>query len=180
MQDFTGVPAVVDLAAMRDAMADIGGEVSAINPLVDVDLVIDHSVQVDAFGNGMAFEINAEKGVRAEPRALRVSRRGQGSFNNFRVVPPATGIPSGQPRIHRPSSSEPRDDGVLQAYPDTLSAPDSHTTMVNGLGVLGWGSAGSSRGGDARPACSMLLPQVIGFKLRRQAAGPPRPPPTWS
>ncbi|HRV59820.1 MAG TPA: aconitase family protein, partial [Solirubrobacterales bacterium] len=143
MQDFTGVPAVVDLAAMRDAMADIGGDVSAINPLVDVDLVIDHSVQVDAFGNGMAFEINAEKEFERNLERYEFLKWGQGSFNNFRVVPPATGI------CHQVNLEyiaqvvySRENDGVLQAYPDTLVGTDSHTTMVNGLGVLGWGVGG--------------------------------------
>ncbi|HNF84221.1 MAG TPA: aconitase family protein [Solirubrobacterales bacterium] len=167
MQDFTGVPAVVDLAAMRDAMADIGGEVSAINPLVDVDLVIDHSVQVDAFGNGMAFEINAEKEFERNLERYEFLKWGQGSFNNFRVVPPATGI------CHQVNLEyiaqvvySRENDGVLQAYPDTLVGTDSHTTMVNGLGVLGWGVGGiEAEAAMLGQPVSMLLPQVIGFKL---------------
>ncbi len=167
MQDFTGVPAVVDLAAMRDAMADIGGDVSAINPLVDVDLVIDHSVQVDAFGNGMAFEINAEKEFERNLERYEFLKWGQGSFNNFRVVPPATGI------CHQVNLEyiaqvvySRENDGVLQAYPDTLVGTDSHTPMVNGLGVLGWGVGGiEAEAAMLGQPISMLLPQVIGFKL---------------
>jgi aconitate hydratase len=167
MQDFTGVPAVVDLAAMRDAMADIGGDVSAINPLVDVDLVIDHSVQVDAFGNGMAFEINAEKEFERNLERYEFLKWGQGSFDNFRVVPPATGI------CHQVNLEyiaqvvySRENDGVLQAYPDTLVGTDSHTTMVNGLGVLGWGVGGiEAEAAMLGQPISMLLPQVVGFKL---------------
>jgi len=170
MQDFTGVPAVVDLAAMRDAMADIGGEVSAINPLVDVDLVIDHSVQVDAFGNGMAFEINAEKEFERNQERYEFLKWGQGSFDNFRVVPPATGI------CHQVNLEyiaqvvySRENDGVLQAYPDTLVGTDSHTTMVNGLGVLGWGVGGiEAEAAMLGQPISMLLPQVVGFKLHGQ------------
>ena len=167
MQDFTGVPAVVDLAAMRDAMADIGGDVAAINPLVDVDLVIDHSVQVDAFGNGMAFEINSEKEFERNLERYEFLKWGQGSFNNFRVVPPATGI------CHQVNLEyiaqvvySRENDGVLQAYPDTLVGTDSHTTMVNGLGVLGWGVGGiEAEAAMLGQPVSMLLPQVVGFKL---------------
>ena len=170
MQDFTGVPAVVDLAAMRDAMADIGGDVSKINPLVDVDLVIDHSVQVDAFGNGMAFQTNAEKEFERNQERYEFLKWGQGSFNNFRVVPPATGI------CHQVNLEyiaqvvySRENDGVLQAYPDTLVGTDSHTTMVNGLGVLGWGVGGiEAEAAMLGQPVSMLLPQVIGFKLDGQ------------
>ncbi len=139
MQDFTGVPAVVDLAAMRDAMAAIGGEPSAINPLVDVDLVIDHSVQVDAFGSGMAFQVNAEREFERNRERYEFLKWGQGAFDNFRVVPPATGIchQVNLEYIARVvySGPVPGDDGVIAAYPDTLVGTDSHTTMVNGLGV---------------------------------------------
>jgi aconitate hydratase len=170
MQDFTGVPAVVDLAAMRDAMADIEGDVAAINPLVDVDLVIDHSVQVDAFGNGMAFRTNAEKEFERNLERYEFLKWGQGSFNNFRVVPPATGI------CHQVNLEyiaqvvySRENDGVLQAYPDTLVGTDSHTTMVNGLGVLGWGVGGiEAEAAMLGQPVSMLLPQVIGFKLHGQ------------
>ena len=167
MQDFTGVPAVVDLAAMRDAMADIGGDVSKINPLVDVDLVIDHSVQVDAFGNGMAFQVNAEKEFERNLERYEFLKWGQGAFNNFRVVPPATGICHQVNLEYIAQVVYSREtDGVLQAYPDTLVGTDSHTTMVNGLGVLGWGVGGiEAEAAMLGQPVSMLLPQVIGFKL---------------
>ena len=169
MQDFTGVPAVVDLAAMRDAMDQIGGDAAAINPLVDVDLVIDHSVQVDAFGNGMAFELNAEREFHRNRERYEFLKWGQQSFDNFRVVPPATGI------CHQVNleyiarvvySRGTGDDGPPAAYPDTLVGTDSHTTMVNGLGVLGWGVGGiEAEAAMLGQPISMLLPQVVGFKL---------------
>ena len=151
MQDFTGVPAVVDLAAMRDAMADLGGDPNRINPLVPAELVIDHSVQVDAFGTRDAFRINAEKEFERNRERYAFLRWGQGAFEGFKVVPPDTGIVHqvnleylGQVVFSREV------DGVTQAYPDTLVGTDSHTTMINGLGVLGWVSAASRR----RPRCS--------------------------
>ncbi|HEX8754140.1 MAG TPA: aconitate hydratase AcnA [Solirubrobacterales bacterium] len=167
MQDFTGVPAVVDLAAMRDAMEEIGGDPSAINPLVDVDLVIDHSVQVDAFGNERAFAVNAEHDFERNRERYSFLKWGQESFDSFRVVPPATGI------CHQVNLEylaqvvySRRNDGVLQAYPDTLVGTDSHTTMVNGLGVLGWGVGGiEAEAAMLGQPISMLLPQVVGFKL---------------
>src|ERR1700761_7117972 len=167
MQDFTGVPAVVDLAAMRDAMAEIGGEVTAINPLVDVDLVIDHSVQVDAFGNERAFDINADRDYERNRERYAFLRWGQESFDNFRVVPPATGI-CHQVNLEYLSQVvySRSNDGSLQAYPDTLVGTDSHTTMVNGLGVLGWGVGGiEAEAAMLGQPISMLLPQVLGFKL---------------
>src|SRR3978361_1518602 len=138
MQDFTGVPAVVDLAAMRDAMAEIGGDPTAINPLVDVDLVIDHSVQVDAFGNERAFAVNAERDFERNRERYSFLKWGQGSFANFRVVPPATGI-CHQVNLEYLSQVvySKENDGVLQAYPDTLVGTDSHTSMDNRLGVPG-------------------------------------------
>jgi aconitate hydratase len=167
MQDFTGVPAVVDLAAMRDAMDEIGGDATAINPLVDVDLVIDHSVQVDAFGNARAFEINAEREFERNQERYAFLRWGQEAFDNFRVVPPATGI-CHQVNLEYISQvvwSRERD-GSLAAYPDTLVGTDSHTTMVNGLGVLGWGVGGiEAEAAMLGQPISMLLPQVIGFRL---------------
>jgi len=167
MQDFTGVPAVVDLAAMRDAMAEIGGDVTKINPLVDVDLVIDHSVQVDAFGNGMAFQTNAEKEFERNLERYEFLKWGQGAFENFRVVPPATGICHQVNLEYLAQVVYSREtDGALQAYPDTLVGTDSHTTMVNGLGVLGWGVGGiEAEAAMLGQPVSMLLPQVIGFKL---------------
>ncbi|HVY96011.1 MAG TPA: aconitate hydratase [Solirubrobacterales bacterium] len=167
MQDFTGVPAVVDLAAMRDAMEEIGGDPAAINPLVDVDLVIDHSVQVDAFGNEMAFQVNAERDFERNRERYSFLKWGQQSFDNFRVVPPATGICHQVNLEYLAQVVYSREnDGVLQAYPDTLVGTDSHTTMVNGLGVLGWGVGGiEAEAAMLGQPISMLLPQVLGFKL---------------
>jgi len=167
MQDFTGVPAVVDLAAMRDAMEEIGGDPAAINPLVDVDLVIDHSVQVDAFGNERAFAVNAEHDFERNRERYSFLKWGQHSFDNFRVVPPATGICHQVNLEYLAQVVYSRErDGVLQAYPDTLVGTDSHTTMVNGLGVLGWGVGGiEAEAAMLGQPISMLLPQVVGFKL---------------
>jgi aconitate hydratase len=167
MQDFTGVPAVVDLAAMRDAMEEIGGDPAAINPLVDVDLVIDHSVQVDAFGNARAFALNAERDFERNLERYSFLKWGQQSFDNFRVVPPATGICHQVNLEHLAQVVYSRErDGALQAYPDTLVGTDSHTTMVNGLGVLGWGVGGiEAEAAMLGQPISMLLPQVVGFKL---------------
>ncbi len=167
MQDFTGVPAVVDLAAMRDAMATIGGDPEKINPLVDVDLVIDHSVQVDAFGNARAFAVNAEREFERNRERYSFLKWGREAFDNFSVVPPATGIchQVNLEHIARVVWSSERE-GVLQAYPDTLVGTDSHTTMVNGLGVLGWGVGGiEAEAAMLGQPISMLLPQVVGFKL---------------
>jgi aconitate hydratase len=170
MQDFTGVPAVVDLAAMRDAMEEIGGDPAAINPLVDVDLVIDHSVQVDAFGNAGAFAVNAEHDFERNRERYSFLKWGQQSFDNFRVVPPATGICHQVNLEHLAQVVYSREtDGVLRAYPDTLVGTDSHTTMVNGLGVLGWGVGGiEAEAAMLGQPISMLLPQVVGFKLGGQ------------
>ncbi len=167
MQDFTGVPAVVDLAAMRDAMEEIGGDPAAINPLVDVDLVIDHSVQVDAFGNTRAFAVNAERDFARNIERYSFLKWGQHSFDNFRVVPPATGICHQVNLEHLAQVVYSREtDGVLRAYPDTLVGTDSHTTMVNGLGVLGWGVGGiEAEAAMLGQPISMLLPQVVGFRL---------------
>ncbi|MGI9020405.1 MAG: aconitate hydratase [Solirubrobacterales bacterium] len=169
MQDFTGVPAIVDLAAMRDAMDDLGGDPERINPLVPVDLVIDHSVQVDAFGNDRAFDINADRDYERNEERYAFLRWGQQAFDNFRVVPPATGICHqvnleylGQVVFTRDGE----DDGPAQAYPDTLVGTDSHTTMINGLGVLGWGVGGiEAEAAMLGQPISMLLPQVLGFRL---------------
>jgi aconitate hydratase len=167
MQDFTGVPAVVDLAAMRDAMAEIGGDPETINPLVDVDLVIDHSVQVDAFGNARAFAVNAEREFERNRERYSFLKWGKEAFDNFNVVPPATGIchQVNLEYIAQVVYSRERD-GTLEAYPDTLVGTDSHTTMVNGLGVLGWGVGGiEAEAAMLGQPISMLLPQVVGFKL---------------
>jgi aconitate hydratase len=167
MQDFTGVPAIVDLAAMRDAIERLGGDPGAINPLVPVDLIIDHSVQVDAFGNPRAFDINADRDYERNGERYAFLRWGQQAFDNFRVVPPATGICHqvnleylGQVVFRRER------DGVTEAYPDTLVGTDSHTTMINGLGVLGWGVGGiEAEAAMLGQPISMLLPQVVGFRL---------------
>jgi aconitate hydratase len=170
MQDFTGVPAVVDLAAMRDAMEEIGGDPAAINPLVDVDLVIDHSVQVDAFGNAGAFAVNAEHDFDRNRERYSFLKWGQQSFDNFRVVPPATGICHQVNLEHLAQVVYSREaDGVTRAYPDTLVGTDPHTTMVNGLGVLGWGVGGiEAEAAMLGQPISMLLPQVVGFRLGGQ------------
>ena len=167
MQDFTGVPAVVDLAAMRDAMEEIGGDPTAINPLVDVDLVIDHSVQVDAFGNARAFAVNAEREFESNQERYSFLKWGQRSFDNFSVVPPATGICHQVNLEYISQVVYSREaDGTLRAYPDTLVGTDSHTTMVNGLGVLGWGVGGiEAEAAMLGQPISMLLPQVVGFRL---------------
>ncbi|HEX6587187.1 MAG TPA: aconitate hydratase [Solirubrobacterales bacterium] len=167
MQDFTGVPAVVDLAAMRDAMEELGGDPAAINPQVDVDLVIDHSVQVDAFGNARAFEINAERDYERNGERYAFLRWGQTAFERFRVVPPATGICHQVNLEYLGRCVWTREvDGVTEAYPDTLVGTDSHTTMINGLGVLGWGVGGiEAEAAMLGQPISMLLPQVIGFRL---------------
>jgi aconitate hydratase len=167
MQDFTGVPAVVDLAAMRDAMEEIGGDPTTINPLVDVDLVIDHSIQVDAFGNERAFAVNAEHDFERNRERYSFLKWGQQSFDNFRVVPPARGICHQVNLEYLAQVVYSRENGgVLQAYPDTLVGTDSHTTMVNGLGVLGWGVGGiEAEAAMLGQPISMLLPQVVGFRL---------------
>jgi aconitate hydratase len=170
MQDFTGVPAVVDLAAMRDAMEEIGGDPAAINPLVDVDLVIDHSVQVDAFGNAGAFALNAEREFERNRERYSFLKWGKAAFDNFNVVPPATGICHQVNLEHIAQVVYSRERaGALQAYPDTLVGTDSHTTMVNGLGVLGWGVGGiEAEAAMLGQPISMLLPQVVGFKLHSE------------
>src|ERR671925_27691 len=169
LQDFTGVPCVVDLAALRDAIAEMGGDPSAINPLVPVELVIDHSVQVDAFGSAQAFLINAQREYERNGERYAFLRWGQTAFDNFKAVPPDTGI------VHQvnleylarvvfvnPGSGS----GLAQAYPDTLVGTDSHTTMINGLGVLGWGVGGiEAEAAMLGQPLSMLMPQVLGFKL---------------
>jgi len=169
MQDFTGVPAVVDLAAMRDAMAQMGGDPDRINPLVPAELVIDHSVQVDAFGTRDAFRVNAEREFERNQERYAFLRWGQEGFDNFKVVPPDTGIVhqvnleylARVVFVNEESGSHPP-----QAYPDTLVGTDSHTTMVNGLGVLGWGVGGiEAEAAMLGQPLSMLIPQVLGFRL---------------
>ena len=168
MQDFTGVPAVVDLAAMRDAMDELGGDATDINPRVPVDLIIDHSVQVDAFGNPRAFDINADRDYERNEERYGFLRWGQTAFEGFRVVPPATGIchQVNLEYLGKVVFSSEDDDGNRAAYPDTLVGTDSHTTMINGLGVLGWGVGGiEAEAAMLGQPISMLLPQVLGFKL---------------
>jgi aconitate hydratase len=163
LQDFTGVPCVVDLAAMRDAMAELGGDPSVIEPQVPAELVIDHSVQVDAFGSKDAFAINAQKEFERNEERYQLLKWGQQAFEQFKVVPPDTGIVH-QVNLEFLSRLVFDDDGVL--YPDTLVGTDSHTTMVNGLGVLGWGVGGiEAEAAMLGQPMSMLIPQVIGFKL---------------
>ena len=165
MQDFTGVPAVVDLAAMRDAMSKMGGDPAKINPLVPAELVIDHSVQVDVFGTRGAFERNAELEFERNKERYAFLRWGQGAFENFKVVPPDTGIVH-QVNLEYLARVVFVDPSTDQAYPDTLVGTDSHTTMINGLGVLGWGVGGiEAEAAMLGQPMSMLIPQVLGFKL---------------
>jgi aconitate hydratase len=165
MQDFTGVPAVVDLAAMRDAIARMGGDAGQINPLVPAELVIDHSVQVDAFGTRDAFRVNAEREFERNQERYSFLRWGQGAFDDFSVVPPDTGIVH-QVNLEYLARVVFPNEKTGQAYPDTLVGTDSHTTMVNGLGVLGWGVGGiEAEAAMLGQPMSMLIPQVLGFRL---------------
>ena len=169
LQDFTGVPSVVDLAALRSAMARMGGDANKINPVVPVDLVIDHSVQVDRFGSAFALFFNAEREFERNRERYEFLKWGQQAFDNFRVVPPATGI------VHQVNleylakvvqTSSVDGGGTVEAYPDSLVGTDSHTTMINGLGVLGWGVGGiEAEAVMLGQPVYMLLPDVIGFKL---------------
>ncbi len=171
LQDFTGVPCVVDLAAMRDAMAAMGGDPSLINPLQPVELVIDHSVQVDAYGSEAALLINKDREFERNKERYAFLRWGQTAFQNFKVVPPGNGIVHQVnleylARVVFTSDENPRASGPVQAYPDTLVGTDSHTTMINGLGVLGWGVGGiEAEAAMLGQPVSMLIPQVVGFKL---------------
>ncbi len=163
LQDFTGVPAVVDLAALRDAMAALGGDPRRINPLLPAELVIDHSVQVDEFASRIAFTRNAELELERNRERYSFLRWGQDAFDNFRVVPPDTGICHQVNLEYLARVVETRDG---QAFPDTLVGTDSHTTMVNGLGVLGWGVGGiEAEAAMLGEPISMLVPQVVGFQL---------------
>ena len=168
MQDFTGVPAIVDLAAMREAMKDLGGDVEKINPLSAVDLVIDHSVMVDEFGTAMAFEHNVEKEFERNAERYEFLKWGQGAFDNFRVVPPGTGI-CHQVNLEYLGQTvwmEADQNGKEVIYPDTLVGTDSHTTMINGLAILGWGVGGiEAEAAMLGQPVSMLIPEVVGFKL---------------
>lgn len=167
MQDFTGVPAIVDLAAMRAAMVKLGGDPEKINPLIPVDLVIDHSVQVDAYGEKSAFQLNVDFEMERNRERYEFLRWGQTAFKNFRVVPPGTGIchqVNLEYLAHVVWTSE--QNGRTVAYPDTLVGTDSHTTMINGLGVLGWGVGGiEAEAAMLGQPSSMLIPEVIGVKL---------------
>jgi aconitate hydratase len=173
LQDFTGVPAVVDLAAMRDAMAELGGDPGRINPLQPVELVVDHSVQVDAFGTPQAFMTNVDLDYQRNRERYQFLRWGQRAFENFRVVPPNTGIVHQVnleylARVVFTSDENPHARGgeLPQAYPDTLVGTDSHTPMINGLGVLGWGVGGiEAEAAMLGQPVSMLIPEVIGFRL---------------
>src|SRR5438128_1871238 len=166
LQDFTGVPAIVDLAAMRDAMRQLGGDPARINPLCPAELVIDHSVQVDDFGSGLSFRTNADMEFQRNRERYAFLRWGQKAFKNFKVVPPDTGI------VHQVNleylarvvftTEEPNP----LAYPDTVVGTDSHTTMINGLGVLGWGVGGiEAEAAMLGQPVSMLIPEVVGFRL---------------
>ncbi|MGZ4110738.1 MAG: aconitase family protein, partial [Actinomycetota bacterium] len=162
-QDFTGVPVVVDLAAMRDAVKDLGGDPSLIEARIPAELVIDHSVQVDEFGSRFAFRVNAEREFERNQERYALLRWGRQAFDGLKVVPPSTGI------VHQVNLEflgrvvESRDGG---AFPDTLVGTDSHTTMINGLGVLGWGVGGiEAEAAMLGEPLSMLVPQVVGFKL---------------
>ena len=173
MQDFTGVPAVVDLAAMRDAMVALGGDPKKINPLANVDLVIDHSVMVDDFGSPKAFDANVKREFERNMERYVFLRWGSKAFNRFRVVPPGTGICHQVNLEYLSQTIWTEDDeskgGRMVAYPDTLVGTDSHTTMVNGLAVLGWGVGGiEAEAAMLGQPVSMLIPEVIGFKLTGQ------------
>ncbi|MFK7856344.1 MAG: aconitate hydratase AcnA [Granulosicoccus sp.] len=168
MQDFTGVPAVVDLAAMRDGIVALGGDAQQINPLNPVDLVIDHSVMIDEFGNPRAFQMNVDREYERNLERYTFLKWGQSAFSNFRVVPPGTGI-CHQVNLEYLSQTVWTDtdqNGVEVAYPDTLVGTDSHTTMVNGAAVLGWGVGGiEAEASMLGQPISMLIPEVVGFKL---------------
>src|SRR5476651_891882 len=172
LQDFTGVPAVVDLAAMRDGIARLGGDPNRVNPLQPVELVIDHSVQVDYFGQANAFQLNADLEFSRNRERYAFLRWGQNAFDNFRVVPPDTGIVHqvNLEYLGRVVMSVDTPDGRL-CFPDTLVGTDSHTTMVNGLGVVGWGVGGiEAEAAMLGQPSSMLIPQVLGVRLSGRLA----------
>ncbi|MEO8241272.1 MAG: aconitate hydratase AcnA [bacterium] len=171
MQDFTGVPAVVDLAAMRDGILGLGGDAQAINPLAPVDLVIDHSVMIDEFGTPRAFQANVDREYERNMERYVFLKWGQKAFNNFRVVPPGTGIchQVNLEYLAQTVWTDTDQTGAMVAYPDTLVGTDSHTTMVNGLAVLGWGVGGiEAEAAMLGQPVSMLIPEVVGFKLTGQ------------
>src|SRR6266481_5443303 len=163
LQDFTGVPAVVDLAAMRDAMVAMGGDPKRVNPLLPAELVIDHSVIVDEFGTPRAFQVNADLEFQRNRERYALLRWAQKTFSGFKVVPPDTGIVH---QVNLEYLARVVFTNDSQAYPDTLVGTDSHTTMINGLGVLGWGVGGiEAEAAMLGQPVSMLVPQVVGFKL---------------
>jgi aconitate hydratase A / 2-methylisocitrate dehydratase len=171
MQDFTGVPAVVDLAAMRDGIKALGGDAKKINPLVPVDLVIDHSVMIDEFGNPRAFQMNVDREYERNMERYKFLKWGQTAFENFRVVPPGTGIchQVNLEYLAQTVWTDTDQNGETVAYPDTLVGTDSHTTMVNGAAVLGWGVGGiEAEAAMLGQPISMLIPEVVGFKLTGQ------------
>ena len=168
LQDFTGVPAVVDLAAMRDALVNLGGDAEQINPLNPVDLVIDHSVMIDEFGNPRAFQMNVDREYERNMERYTFLKWGQTAFNNFRVVPPGTGIchQVNLEYLAQTVWTDTDQNGDEVAYPDTLVGTDSHTTMVNGMAVLGWGVGGiEAEAAMLGQPISMLIPEVVGFEL---------------
>ncbi len=168
LQDFTGVPAVVDLAAMRDAIVSLGGDAEQINPLNPVDLVIDHSVMIDEFGNPRAFQMNVDREYERNMERYTFLKWGQNAFNNFRVVPPGTGIchQVNLEYLAQTVWTDTDQNGTEVAYPDTLVGTDSHTTMVNGAAVLGWGVGGiEAEAAMLGQPISMLIPEVVGFEL---------------
>jgi aconitate hydratase len=168
LQDFTGVPAVADLAAMRGALKKLGGNPNQINPLQPADLVIDHSVQVDESGNKTAFQVNAQLEFERNSERYQFLKWGQTAFRNFRVVPPDTGIVHQVNLEYLATVAMTREiNGQDWIYPDTLIGTDSHTTMINGLGVLGWGVGGiEAEAALLGQPCSMLIPNVVGFRLK--------------
>ena len=170
MQDFTGVPCVVDLATMREAVAELGGDPKRINPLAPAELVIDHSVQIDVAGSPDAFEKNVEFEYNRNGERYQFLRWGQTAFDDFKVVPPGTGIVHQVNIEYLARTVMAREvAGELQAYPDSCVGTDSHTTMVNGLGVLGWGVGGiEAEAAMLGQPVSMLIPKVVGFKLTGQ------------
>jgi aconitate hydratase len=162
-QDFTGVPAIVDLAAMRHAMHDMGGDAARINPEIPAELVIDHSVQVDEYATKFAFQVNVDRELERNRERYEFLRWGQGAFRDLKVVPPGTGIVH---QVNLEYLGRVVEDRNGVAFPDTLVGTDSHTTMINGLGVLGWGVGGiEAEAAMLGEALSMLVPQVVGFRL---------------
>ena len=170
MQDFTGVPAVVDLAAMRDAVKTLGGDPRKINPLVPVELVVDHSVQIDSFGTGECLQKNVAKEYERNTERYQLLKWAQKNFSNFKVVPPNSGIchQVNLEHLGRVVFTQQSPDGLL-AFPDTLVGTDSHTTMINGIGVLGWGVGGiEAEAVMLGQPYTMSIPEVVGMRLEGQ------------